>query len=291
MKWFFFILLLANLGLFLLIYPQKADKIVDNRLPDVGELYLYEELAVSKSADTDAPEVTQVPGSEKADEEAVSAPELPDNITANQAVDQPPEAQRQTGLATTERPAGSGEGISAAGQPDTPITGEAEPLAEEPEPVAVPICRTVGNLETRSDAEIVSVNLRAMGLKPELQSETRNEEAGIWVLIPPQSSRRKAINIAKSLEQDGVTDLWRFTSGDLVHAISLGLFRNLSRAEIRKKKIESLGYEVITQPRYRQKTKYWLYFQEDTPVPENENRWSDLLEKYPGLEINEAACR
>jgi hypothetical protein len=286
MKWLFFILLLANLGMFLLIYPQKADKSVNNGLPDVGNLYLYEELTVLNAADSDAIEANRDPGNGKAGREAESASNLTNNLIGYR----PPQEQLVTKPDTTDvLVAATGEEDRAGGDAENPITGDE--VAEKQAPVSVPICRTVGYLETRSDAEIVSVNLRAMGLKPELRSESRNEEAGIWVLIPPQSSRRKAMNIANSLEKDGITDLWRFTSGDLVHAISLGLFRNMARAEIRKKEIERLGYEVTIQPRYRQKTKYWLYYQQNTPLLAGEKKWGELLEKFPDLKINKVTCR
>lgn len=290
MKWFFFILLLANLGMFILIYPQKAEKSIDNALPDVGELYLYEELA----ALNDEPVATgaiQAPGNEKAGAETEAVQLRPGEPAENLGIDRPELEQSETMPDTADVPVASQDEKKAFSEGEDRMRSDALASAEEAQPVAAPVCRMVGYLETRSDAEIVSVNLRAMGFKPELQSETRNEQAGIWVLIPPQTSRRKAINIANRLEQDGITDLWRFTSGELVHAISLGLFRNLERAEARKKEIEDLGYEVIIQPRYRQQTQYWLYFHEDTPLSEVKDEWDGLLVKFPDIEIKKVACR
>jgi hypothetical protein len=266
MKWLFFILLLANLGMFILIYPQQAEKKVENSLPDVGELYLYHEIAEFKS------DQAGVESTSATDEETVDADQEP-QATAEQA------KSRQEDLPVTPQTAPKPELSTAVAE-----------TAAEPE-VTAPICRTVGFLESRSDAEIVSVSLRALGLKPDLQSETSNQQAGIWVLIPPQASRRDAIDIAERLERDGVSDLWRFTSGELVHAISLGLFRNQERAEARKKEIADLGYAAIVKPRYRQLTKYWLYFQETTPTPDTKQGLAELVSKFPDLEVQETACR
>ncbi|MEW8028997.1 MAG: hypothetical protein AB2792_13900 [Candidatus Thiodiazotropha sp.] len=288
MKWLFFVLLLANLGMFILIYPQKAEKNVEDGLPDVGELYLYKEIAESKT-DLDAIEQTVL--AEKQEPDADQTLRSPGDPTETADVDQPLERQ-----ASTESIAESVPEISTA-EPETPaepeliLPGGDDAVAEKPLPVVTPVCRTIGYLESRSDAEIVSVSLRAFGLKPELQSETSNEPAGIWVLIPPQATRQEAIEISNRLERDGVSDLWRFTSGDLVHAISLGLFRNEERAKARKKEIIDLGYEVIIKPRYRQKTKYWLYFQEGTPVSESKEGWTELLARFPDIEARETACR
>ncbi|MES9971212.1 MAG: hypothetical protein ABW092_14350 [Candidatus Thiodiazotropha sp.] len=288
MKWLFFILLLANLGMFILIYPQKAEISVENSLPDVGELYLYREIAAQES-DARAAEASplrdkQTPDMDKAvDAKADQAEKQIDEqpVTPRDAAESVAASVPETVTAETEiaiEPEISLPEIEGA------LVGEAA-KAESPE------CRTVGFLETRSDAEIISVSLRALGLKPELQSETSNQQAGIWVLIPPQATRRDAINISNRLERDGISDLWRFTSGELVHAISLGLFRNEERAEARKKEITDLGYDVIIKPRYRQKTKYWLYFQDSTPASDTKPGWNELFKKFPELEAKETACR
>jgi cell division protein FtsN len=154
----------------------------------------------------------------------------------------------------------------------------------------VPGCSIIGYVESRSDAEQISVRLRALGLKPEIQSERRNEQAGFWVLIPPQQTRQDAIKIAKRLERSGVNDLWRFTSGDLAHAISLGLFRDEERAEVRRSEIKALGFESIIQPRYRESTRYWLSFQATGNNPIKEIDWQGLLQDYPQLVAEQIDC-
>jgi hypothetical protein len=287
MKWLFFFLLLANLGMFILIYPQKADEKIDTSLPDVGELYLYEELAALKSE-------TSV-----AQQSAFTGKDQPGTDLAQEATDDlTKEGQGEQALAreasnSTNEPVPEDSSVEAEmpAESENQLPVDKSDVAEEPAAEIAPVCRTIGYLESRSDAEIVSVSLRALGLKPDLQSETSNEQAGIWVLIPPQATRRQAIDILNRLEKDGVSDLWRFTSGNMAHAISLGLFRNEERAQARRREIAALGYEVIVKPRRREKTKYWLYFQEDSSVADAGKGWKDLLAKFPDLELNETPCR
>ncbi|MBW9272385.1 MAG: hypothetical protein K1563_01730 [Candidatus Thiodiazotropha sp. (ex. Lucinisca nassula)] len=289
MKWLFFILLLANLGMFILIYPQKAEKNVENGLPDVGELFLYEEIAALKTEpsvtddvvlagvnDSDADQLQQ-----DSSDDRTETPDADLSLEERAPIEPIAEPLPEVPIAEAEIPA----------EPEFDMPESENTVAETPAPEVIPVCRTIGYLESRSDAEIVSVSLRVLGLKPELQSETSNEQAGVWVLIPPQATRREAIEISNRLERDGVSDLWRFTSGELVHAISLGLFRSEERAEARKNEIIDLGYEAIIKPRYRQKTKYWLYFQEGTPTSDNKKGWKDLFAKFPDLEAKETACR
>ncbi|MEW7975320.1 MAG: hypothetical protein AB2810_01705 [Candidatus Thiodiazotropha endolucinida] len=289
MKWLFFILLLANLGMFILIYPQKAEKSVENGLPDVGELFLYEEIAALKTepsvtdeivlAGVNDPDTDQV--QQGSSDDRTETPDADLSLEERAPIEPVAEPLPEVPIAEAETPA----------EPEFDMPESENAVAEIPAPEVIPVCRTIGYLESRSDAEIISVSLRALGLKPELQSETSNEQAGVWVLIPPQATRREAIEISNRLERDGVSDLWRFTSGELVHAISLGLFRNKERAEARKNEIIDLGYEAIIKPRYRQKTKYWLYFQEGTPTSDNKKGWNDLFAKFPDLETKETACR
>ncbi|MEW8143039.1 MAG: hypothetical protein AB2725_03700 [Candidatus Thiodiazotropha endolucinida] len=289
MKWLFFILLLANLGMFILIYPQKAEKSVENGLPDVGELFLYEEIAALKTepsvtdeivlAGVNDPDTDQV--QQGSSDDRTETPDADLSLEERAPIEPVAEPLPEVPIAEAETPA----------EPEFDMPESENAVAEIPAPDVIPVCRTIGYLESRSDAEIISVSLRALGLKPELQSETSNEQAGVWVLIPPQATRREAIEISNRLERDGVSDLWRFTSGELVHAISLGLFRNKERAEARKNEIIDLGYEAIIKPRYRQKTKYWLYFQEGTPTSDNKKGWNDLFAKFPDLETKETACR
>ncbi|MEW7988601.1 MAG: hypothetical protein AB2794_19940 [Candidatus Thiodiazotropha endolucinida] len=289
MKWLFFILLLANLGMFILIYPQKAEKSVENGLPDVGELFLYEEIAALKTepsvtdeivlAGVNDPDTDQV--QQGSSDDRTETPDADLSLEERAPIEPVAEPLPEVPIAEAETPA----------EPEFDMPESENAVAEIPAPDVIPVCRTIGYLESRSDAEIISVSLRALGLKPELQSETSNEQAGVWVLIPPQATRREAIEISNRLERDGVSDLWRFTSGELVHAISLGLFRNKERAEARKNEIIDLGYEAIIKPRYRQKTKYWLYFQEGTPTSDNNKGWNDLFAKFPDLETKETACR
>lgn len=288
MKWLFFILLLANLGMFILIYPQKAENIVEKSLPDVGELYLFQEIA-EKEADTSA--VEAAPLTEKEQSEADLVPQSNADQTQTQVVEQPEAPMEAPESVAASVPEASSAEAEIAAEPEVEAAVINNATTGKTAEVESPVCRTVGFLETRSEAEIISVSLRALGLKPDLQSETSNQQAGIWVLIPPQATRRDAIDISNRLERDGISDLWRFTSGDLVHAISLGLFRNEERADARKKEITALGYEVTVKPRYRQKTKYWLYFQDSTPASDTKPGWIELFRKFPDLEAQETACR
>ncbi|MCU7888415.1 MAG: hypothetical protein KZQ59_09420 [Candidatus Thiodiazotropha sp. (ex Lucinoma aequizonata)] len=267
-----------------MIYPQGSQVNDAHKvLSDMGELTLFHE-TVEPSADVSDSEPITLSVGEKQVED-LSDETVNNKLENGEAVIEPTSSLASEPL-TPPQQVPSSEQVDKEPPPVV--------LAETPEPrsiLATPICKTVGFLESRSDADIVSVRLRALGLKPDLESETRNEQAGVWVLIPPQASRHKAIEIANRLEKDGIADLWRFTSGELVHAISLGLFRDGERAEARRKEITEMGYEAIIKPRYRQKTNYWLHYQGEQLSAITKKSWDALLADFPNLELKEVACQ
>ncbi len=260
MKWLFYTLLVANLGMFIWLFPQQ-DGVASrgSRPADVGQLRLVgEPVGGTGEATSDTAQPIQ-PLPPLTEAVATSTPEP----------SQPAESP----------------------QPPATVSAEEPAPAEPPEASSEPICASVGVFDKRSQAELLSGRLLAQGVKTEITSEATNEQAGFWVLIPPQPDREEAIKIAKRLEAAGVDDLWRFTSGSLAHAISLGLFRDEERAQARRDKIAAMGFEPEVQPRYREKTQYWLNYQYTGERPLTEERWQELSEENPQLELNESPCR
>jgi cell division protein FtsN len=271
MKWLFSILLIANIGILIWSYPQnRHDGQERQALEQIGDLRLINEPPTDQAAmvgkDAGKPES---PSPESVTENTTP----PDDLTAHTEIAEKPLLE--------EMP---------AQQPQPP---EAEKAV--PEAVAVakqkPQCETIGVFEKRTQAELLSVQLRALGLKPDIASETTNEQAGFWVLIPPQSSRDQAIGIAHKLEAAGVEDLWRFTSGNLAHAISLGLFRDEERALARRNKIAALGFNPEVTPRYRESTQYWLRFQYTGESPITTEKWQDFKQTFPDIERSRVDCQ
>ena len=264
MKWFFSILVIANLGLFIWLYPQqqKEAKPILMDQDSVGDLRLVGE---------PAPVVVDEEPDDQIEMEAISSPvELP-----SQEMD--PEPQE---AAYDIDPPADRESVSDA----TEFTDQ---IMEAPQ---VRQCKTLGIFEKRAEAELVSAQLRALGVSPDISSETINAQAGYWVLIPSRSTRTEAIATAKNLEAAGVADIWRFTSGELAHAISLGLFTDLKRAQARSDQIAALGFGPEIRPRYRQQTHYWVTYSFTGESPLTESRWQELLKIQPQMESKPTSC-
>ncbi|MEJ2590989.1 MAG: SPOR domain-containing protein [Candidatus Thiodiazotropha sp.] len=269
MKWLFSILLIANVGIFVWSYPQQRQvEGESNAAEEIGELRLVGEpqsapvkVAANETDDTEPPQ------------------QLRDT-------DKPAQVDTQTDSTADMKP-----------QQDAMPAAANKPAEEEkspPDAVAAtppkPQCESIGVFEKRAQAETLSVQLRALGLKPDIAAETSNEQAGFWVLIPPQPTRDQAIEIAHQLEAAGVEDLWRFTSGALAHAISLGLFRDEERAIARKGQIAALGFNPVVRPRYRESTKYWLRYEYTGDSPVTAEKWQEYKQSFPDIETTTIEC-
>lgn len=264
MKWLFSILLIANLGMFIWLFPQ-LDGPGTNALhvEDIGNLRLVNELVNTESdGSTDVSADSQLPIAAEADR-LTTAP-----------VFEPEEPPQPAPTVVSDE--------STA--PDAAAT---ELSTQAP---ATLTCGRVGAFEKRSEAELLSVRMLAQGAKTEITSESSNEQAGFWVLIPPQQGRKAAIEIAERLEAAGVSDLWRFTSGNLAHAISLGLFRDEVRAQARRALIAEMGFDAEVRPRYRERTRYWVNYRYTGDTPLSDTRWKLISEQHPEIQRKELPC-
>jgi hypothetical protein len=265
MKWLFSTLLIANLGMFIWLVPQhKGGDEVSSRPDDVGRLLLV--------------------GERK--EQASDLNDTTERETAVASVEEPPSQEPQAEEAPVPGQAPPLVAVSEQAEQAAPP----QPGREEIPPPSAPICGTLGIFNKRSQAELLSVRLLANGVKTDISSESSNKQAGFWVLIPPQKDRASAIRVAKELEAAGVADLWRFTSGSLAHAISLGLFRDQERAKARRDKIADMGFNTEVRPRHREQIDYWLNYRYTGTSPLSELQWQELSEENPKLERSEVPC-
>jgi cell division protein FtsN len=308
-KWLFSTLLIANLGMFIWLIPQYKGETADGGWPeDVGHLLLAressEELPKVGEAAEQAPEIPSVLEEmlqvDAVTREFAQSPQPSPLVVASERIEvdtrpapEPKSEETQPSqlppmLVASER---TEEDTRFASEPKPEEVQSPSPTLPQPSPQPSSVsCGTVGVFNKRAQAELLSVRMLREGVTTEITSESINQQAGFWVLIPPQKDRNAAIREVKKLEAAGVTDLWRFTSGDLAHAISLGLFRDEGRANARRDKIANLGFDAEVRPRYRQQTNYSLKYRYSGVSPLSEARWKELSEQNPELEREEAPC-
>jgi hypothetical protein len=300
MKWFFFLLLLINIGLFVWIYPQQPPPQPEPiRLPGVKRLVLLSEVNQATAESGRASELDDLPESTlevRVDQPLTSAQDLQPAVEGPSpaSVSSSGSEALSESSADLHTQSEGGKLMPKRTEPDraTEFGSRVKPEQSGNDVRSGPPrqCRTIGPLGKRAQLDKLSISLMAMGIQTEMQIESTDEQEGYWVMIPPQQNREAAVAVVKRLREAGVSDLWRFTSGSLAHAISLGLFRNESRAEIRRKAIAAKGFDAEVRPRYRQKNTYWLDFSFTGDSPLSEADWNSITEIYPGLEQHSRDC-
>jgi hypothetical protein len=83
---------------------------------------------------------------------------------------------------------------------------------------------------------------------------------GYKVIVPAQESREAAIKVVEQLAEGGITDVWRFRKGEMIHAISLGIFSKEDNASEIAAKASALGISADVLPRNRTKTTWAAIF-------------------------------
>jgi hypothetical protein len=140
---------------------------------------------------------------------------------------------------------------------------ETEPQAPVVEPVAEvvviePVCWVSQAKPNKEDFESLTlpegVSLLSTA-STELSSIT-----GYKVIVPAQESREAAIKVVEQLAEGGITDVWRFRKGEMINAISLGIFSKEETASVIAAKASALGISANVLPRNRTKTTWTAIF-------------------------------
>jgi len=121
------------------------------------------------------------------------------------------------------------------------------------------LCYTIGPFKDKTRALEVSARYSNNNVKTELKSSEEKEYLGIMVYISDHKTRQDAVDTAAALAKKGFRDSLIVNESDKSNALSLGVFglkRNADRLISRLKKI---NYEVKSEPRYRERTIYWVY--------------------------------
>jgi hypothetical protein len=256
LRWLFFVLLLLNILVFLWGYqrPSAVEAEVPPPLPpDIPRLILLSEDPIHNKPATDTPP------SEAATTDSII-------LGAETA---------QEGLELPKEPKSAPEQTEQA--KNTPKSPE-EPMS----------CIRLGPFERQADAFALIGELNENSLDAAINMQVQQRQTGYWVLA--ETNGTSAQQLLAQLQSAGISDVWRFTKGQLAGAISLGLYTRLNRATDRLKDVQNKGIAAHIQPRIVEDTTYWIhvaYPQSDLGVV---TQLEKISQRYPSLDYPPAAC-
>lgn len=121
------------------------------------------------------------------------------------------------------------------------------------------LCYTIGPFKDKTRALEVSARYTANDVKTELKSNQEKEYLGIMVYTSDHENKQAAINTAATLAKKGFRDSLIVNEADKSYALSLGVFGLKRNADRLISRLKKLNYSVKSEPRYRDRTIYWVY--------------------------------
>jgi hypothetical protein len=153
---------------------------------------------------------------------------------------------------------------------------------QPPGAVSPPTCQALGPFLAESGLKAFEKRLDRLGLTARPQTRYHREQVGYSVLLPTMGYE-EALQIKRRLEKENITA--SFIGVDNV--LSLGTFRDKSRAEKILTRAQSLGLDPRLEPGYAKRSTYWLVIQGGDNQDEG---LAGLTRKYSSLRVESMDC-
>jgi hypothetical protein len=107
--------------------------------------------------------------------------------------------------------------------------------------------------------------------------EKNKENQLFWIYLAPQDSLGGAMHAIEDLKKKGIKDYRLIETGDLRHAISLGLFSTQASVNKRLNELKGKGYQPIVVPYREANVIYWI----DVKLANQNNVLNQMFLDYP----------
>ena len=161
-------------------------------------------------------------------------------------------------------------------------------LAEAPTPVSPDAqCLALGPFDTPADLRAAMDALLPRVERIQFREVPAVALRGYRVYLPPAPSREEALQVARALSAQGVTDYYVVTAGPQQNTVSLGSFRDLANAAQRRDALAALGYAPVVEPRTEAVSQWWI----DLAAAPGFDWRGAVPAAAPGLRAEATACR
>ncbi len=135
------------------------------------------------------------------------------------------------------------------------------------------LCYTIGPFKDKARALEISGRYSIQQIRTRLKSSLEKDYLGVMVYIAGHNSRTEVVKTAESLTADGYRDYIIVNEPGKSNVLSVGVFGLKKNAERLIQRLRALNYPVESESRYRERTIYWLYYQQS-----NERELLSLLD-------------
>ena len=159
----------------------------------------------------------------------------------------------------------------------------ADLTATQPPAAILPLdCQALGPFLTESELEPFEQHLDRLGLTARSQIRYQREQVGYTVLVP-SVEYEKALQVKRMLEKENIAANFI----DVENVLSLGVFRDKSRAGKTLERAQSLGLDAHLEPGYAQRSTFWLVFRR---TDRKDAGLAGLTRKNSRLRVEALAC-
>jgi hypothetical protein len=181
--------------------------------------------------------------------ETVVAPPTPGTL---RLASESPDAVRTESSSSVAGSGATGAPPAAAGAPAAPDGGNSALLTN------VKRCISVGPFRDVSEAAHAASTLRGGGYDPRQRVADGEVWAGVWVYLPLPAVRAVADQTLAKLKAGGIDDALEMPGPNEGSVISLGLYSEPKRAQLRVAQAQALGFNPGIADRKRNGNVYWI---------------------------------
>ncbi|HEY5761175.1 MAG TPA: SPOR domain-containing protein [Steroidobacter sp.] len=119
-------------------------------------------------------------------------------------------------------------------------------------------CSSVGPFADLGQASQAQATLRSQGFEPRQRVEQGELWTGYWVSVRDLTTRDTAEAALKTLNDNGITDVYLMPGSDPPNVLSLGVFSDYQRAQRRADEVRAIGLTAQISDRKRAGSVFWI---------------------------------
>lgn len=124
------------------------------------------------------------------------------------------------------------------------------------------LCYTIGPFKDKTRALEISGRYSSSQIETRLKSSLEKDYMGVMVYIGGHKNRKSALKTARSLAAKGIRDYIIVKVEEEENVLSIGVFGLKKNADRLIGRLKKLKFPVKSMSRYRERTIYWLYYQQ-----------------------------
>lgn len=147
-------------------------------------------------------------------------------------------------------------------------------------------CFTYGPLPEQSQATGLQDWFHSRHVATRVRHTDGQDRELFWIYLAPQESRQGAMEVLQGLKNKGVSDYRLVRWGNLVNAISLGVFSSQSAVNKRLAELQGKGYKPVVVPYSGVKRLFWVDVKLESLSGDMEEIFSGYPSRFNSVPVN-----